>query len=188
MFLNTLGVGEWVIKSWATHNTEVTEDEKNVKPRGQRFSENSRRPLLIFFENLPKLESHYCRASTTKRYLEPVWMSKSDLYKFYKNNFCKENRVQPVSMTTFAQMFDKQNLSIYQPKKDKCDICVAFETHNLSEAEYTRHIELKKAREIEGQRVIMQRIHGRFAVRLSPKSTVTYLYYKTKLIVSYHKY
>lgn len=31
----------------------------------------------MFFNKLPKLESHYCRKSTSKRYLEPLVQSKS---------------------------------------------------------------------------------------------------------------
>lgn len=39
--------------------------------------------LNTFFDLLPKLESHYCRASTSKLYLESVWLTKTSLYNFY---------------------------------------------------------------------------------------------------------
>lgn len=33
--------------------------------------------LRSFLTELPKMESHYCRASSTKQYLEQNWVSKS---------------------------------------------------------------------------------------------------------------
>lgn len=36
-----------------------------------------------FLENLAKVESHYCRASTTKQYLEPQINPKSELHRIF---------------------------------------------------------------------------------------------------------
>ncbi|CAH1988971.1 unnamed protein product [Acanthoscelides obtectus] len=148
MFLNTLGVKEWVIKKWAKSNLEngYRKDEDNVQPNKIRDSTTApTRSLHDFFDCLPKLESHYCRASTSKLYLEPTWNSKAHLYKIYKSDYCTTHNVEPVSIATFHKEFDKKRLSLYKPKKDLCDTCVAFETGNLTEDKYNEHIAFKNA-------------------------------------------
>jgi hypothetical protein len=80
------------------------------------------------------------------------------------------------------------NLSIYTPKKDLCDVCVAHDTKNLNDEKYQEHQELKKEaraekekdKETEGIFVFTMDLQS---VLLCPKSTVSAMYYKTKLIV-----
>ncbi|CAH1966651.1 unnamed protein product [Acanthoscelides obtectus] len=190
MFLNTLGVKEWVIKKWAKSNLEngYRKDEDNVQPNKIRDSTTApTRSLHDFFDCLPKLESHYCRASTSKLYLEPTWNSKAHLYKIYKNDYCTTHNVEPVSIATFHKEFDKKRLSLYKPKKDLCDTCVAFETGNLTEYKYNEHIAFKNAART-AKTVDKESPNEVFtmdlqSVLLSPKSNTCALYYKTKLIV-----
>lgn len=40
--------------------------------------------LKEYFKKIPKMESHYCRKSTTKQYLEETYQSKQELYDHYK--------------------------------------------------------------------------------------------------------
>ncbi|KAK9722137.1 hypothetical protein QE152_g19812 [Popillia japonica] len=40
--------------------------------------------LKLFLESLPKMESHYCRSTSNKLYLQPQWQSKQQLYELYK--------------------------------------------------------------------------------------------------------
>lgn len=47
--------------------------------------------LKEFVEELPKLESHYCRKSSTKLYVEQTFKTKSELYLLYKDNWCVEH-------------------------------------------------------------------------------------------------
>ncbi|CAH1989986.1 unnamed protein product [Acanthoscelides obtectus] len=190
MFLNTLGVKEWVIKKWAKSNLEngYRKDEDNVQPNKIRDSTTApTRSLHDFFDCLPKLESHYCRASTSKLYLEPTWNSKAHLYKIYKSDYCTTHNVEPVSIATFHKEFDKKRLSLYKPKKDLCDTCVAFETGNLTEDKYNEHIAFKNAART-AKTVDKESPNEVFtmdlqSVLLSPKSNTCALYYKTKLIV-----
>lgn len=188
MFLNTLGVKEWVVKNWAKKNIANQEEEHAEDPRLYNSPVGARIKILHdFFDSLPKLESHYCRASTSKLYLEPMWNSKSKLYKLFKEDFCKNRPEKPVSIATFHKEFDKKKLSLYRPKKDLCDICVAFETGNLAEEKYQEHINLKnearaeKSKDKESPNEVFTM--DLQSVLLSPRSTVSSLYYKTKLIV-----
>ncbi|GFU46245.1 uncharacterized protein TNCV_2155761 [Trichonephila clavipes] len=89
MFLNSLCVGEWVIKEWVIHNDDDV--PKNV-PKNN-VMDKPRRQVQRFFDSLPKLESHYCRKDSSKLYFEPLWTSKSQLYNAYKDNFCPREKV-----------------------------------------------------------------------------------------------
>lgn len=188
MFLNTIGTQEWVIKKWAKIDVLKTIDRNiNSSTNSNEIPNTKLSTLHAFFESLPKLESHYCRASTSKLYLEPVWDSKAHLFKFYKNDYCKTHNEVPVSIATFHKEFDKKRLSLYKPKKDLCDTCVAFETNNLPEERYYHHIELKdearneKTKDKESATEVFTM--DLQSVLLCPKSNVSSLYYKTKLIV-----
>lgn len=143
--------------------------------------------LENFLSSLPSMESHYCRAHTNKKYLEPLWKSKQELYKFYANDWCKQENEKPLSLAKFLQTFESKNLSLFRPKKDECDICVAFRAKNVSEAEYNLHQERKEEARKEKDKdkgnednvftMDMQ------SVLLSPKSNVSLMYYKMKLAV-----
>nr|CAH7766899.1 unnamed protein product [Callosobruchus chinensis] len=36
-----------------------------------------------------------------------------------------------MSRYILSTIFDQQNVSLFQPKKDRCDICVTFEATNI---------------------------------------------------------
>nr|CAH7722702.1 unnamed protein product [Callosobruchus chinensis] len=94
--------------------------------------------FLILYQSF--LASHYCRESTSKLYLEPIWDSKAHLYKIYKTDYCQMHNEKP--------QYSIRNLirrdSPFKAKKDLCDTFVAFETENLTEDKYSNHIKLKK--------------------------------------------
>lgn len=182
MFLQTLGIGEIAVKKWIrSDGVKKTVDE--AKHRKDVDIEN----LDAFFALLPKLESHYCRANSSKLYLEPIWETKAQLFKEYQNEFCKQNKFKPLSRATFSKRFDEMNLSLHQPKKDRCDVCVAFETENLSEIQYNLHIVLKEEARTEKAKDKLSENEvftmDLQSVLLCPKSNVSSLYYKTKLAV-----
>ncbi|CAH1109362.1 unnamed protein product [Psylliodes chrysocephalus] len=126
-------------KKWAKSGLE----ENDVAVQNQQNSAIIN-GVQIFYDSLPKMESHYYRATASKLYLEPMWTSKSQLYQFYKSNFCKNQNQKAVSIATFHKQFEKINFPYtYRPKKDLCDICVSFQTGNISEDDYNEHIKFK---------------------------------------------
>nr|CAI5843645.1 unnamed protein product [Callosobruchus analis] len=171
MFLNSLGMKEsTVLNCVKLDKSQEAERRSNDKK---------------FFKLLPKLESHYCRSSSSKLYLEPMWTSINELYKFYSEHYCDENSIIPVSRTAFFEKFNKENLSIYIPKKDMCDICVAYDTRNIGQEEYDLNQEMKKeAREEKSRDKESASAAAVFtmAVLLSPRSTVSKMCYKMKLV------
>ncbi|CAH2002220.1 unnamed protein product [Acanthoscelides obtectus] len=147
MFLNTMSMKESTVLNW-TKSDKLEENEKrlNDKRKQSRSKMYGGRyeALNQFFDSLPKVESHYCRASSSKLYLEPMWASTNQLYGFYKHHHCPDRGDEPVSRTIFFKEFNKRNLSIYVPKKDLCDTCVAYDAKNLPEEEYDLHQVMKK--------------------------------------------
>ncbi|CAK1594788.1 unnamed protein product [Parnassius mnemosyne] len=181
MFLNSLGVGEWVIKKWI-----INEDDPKDAPKNNTKVE-AKNQLRKFFDSMPKLESHYCRKDSSKLYLEPIWTSKSQLYETYRKDFCVRENLEPLSITTFFNMFETLNLSLFSPKKYLCDICEFYKAGNVSDIDYKTHRDKKdEARKELAKDISMEHevlTMDLQSVLLSPRSNVSALYYKTKLIV-----
>lgn len=155
----------------------------------QRRHEELRQGVCQFLEEIPKLESHYCRSSTSKIYLEPLFDSMSSLYKEYKN-YCEPNNIKIAHRKVLETVFSEMNLSLYKPKKDQCDLCCSYEMGNLEEGVYQVHIQRKnraraekesdkeKASEDPSLKVITMDLQS---VLLCPKLNASALYYRTKL-------
>lgn len=199
MFLNTLGLKERMIFNWLNQSNGgiplVASNKKNSTRGKQKSTSKTNEDgatradhLIQFFNDIPKLPSHYCRSTSSKLYLEPIFKSKSNLYEVYKTK-CNTDSIQPVSSCYFDNKFEELNLSIYKPKKDRCDVCCSFETNNISEDEYHRHIEKKKAARLEKDSDKRLAIEGKLtvlcmdvqSVKVCPKVQASAIYYKTKL-------
>lgn len=192
MFGNTLGLKETLILSWVKEFNREPDDyqgSRKSETRRARFAEKNT-AVYQFLQSLPKMESHYCRASSTKLYLEPLWRSNAALYNFFKREYCGERNLEPPSIATFMKIFEELNLSLYMPKKDLCDVCEAYNTKNLSEDKYNLHQTLKLEARHEKEKDkstsdVTVKVYAMDlqSVLLSPKSTVSAMYYKTKLVV-----
>lgn len=92
-----------------------------------------------------------------------------------------------MSKLVFVMSSENNNISLFTPKKDACDKCTAYETGNLSLEEKEVHDKMKhEARlEKENDKLSMDKVFtmNMQSVLLCPKSNVSSLYYKTKLIV-----
>lgn len=209
MFFGTIGIGEKAMRNWKKTSTCLVDDqqEENVdevtsqenlesngvikyrkisESRKKKF-ESSNEGLDTFFKSLAKVESHYCRKNSSKLYLEPNWTSKQELYREYCR-WSEERNVTTMSIAKFLNVFEEQNLSLFKPKKDECDICVGHRTGNVSEEFYSRHIDKKKEARDEKEKDKSSDKSLVFTmdlqcVLLCPKSNVSSLYYKTKLAV-----
>lgn len=131
------------------------------------------------------MESHYCRATTQKKYLLPEWRSKRSLYDFYVSDWCKTRNVHALSICKFYQEFDVQNLGLYHPKKDQCEVCARFKVGNKSQEDYLEHQSKKEEARAEKEK---DKAEESFvftvdlqAVLMAPKSKISSLYYRTKL-------
>jgi len=82
-----------------------------------------------FIQKLPAVSSHYCRASTVKKYLPAEFQNILRLYSIYTHH-CQTNGHSVVSKYIFRNVFTKKyNLGFHLPKKDKCRICTMYENN-----------------------------------------------------------
>nr|CAH7748643.1 unnamed protein product [Callosobruchus chinensis] len=94
-----------------------------------------------------------------------------------------------MSSASFVNMMVDQNIALFAPKKDECDKCVAYKTGNLSDQDYQEHrLKKEEARQEKdadknGPDNCNVYTMDMQSVLLCPKSNVSLLYYKTKLIV-----
>lgn len=91
------------------------------------------------------------------------------------------------SKPVFVMSLENKNISLFTPKKDACDICTAYETGNLSLEKKEVHDQMKQEARLEKENdnLSMDEVFTMDlqSVLLCPKSNVSSLYYKTKLIV-----
>ena len=108
---------------------------------------------------------------------------------------CEAENQTPLSNRLLKEEFDNMNLSLFQPKKDKCDTCVMFETGNLTEDQWKEHRQKKdSARDAKSHdkdrynnerlKVISMDLQPAL---LSPCLQAFALYYKNKYCVIFTK-
>ena len=142
MFCNTLGISEKTIHNWITDATCGVPKGKatsSSKPAG-----NERRgSAKEYLQGLPNTPSHYCRSSSSKKYLEPLFASISEVYREYKN-YCTENVKTLYHKTGLSELFHDLNLALFQPRKDQCNTCCSYEAGNVDEkTTYQAHFKRK---------------------------------------------
>lgn len=190
LFLNTLSLGRRCISNWLNKPIGAKKQspqgtQRNISGKSKITKE--REALISFLDALPTMDSHYCRATTEKRYLLPEWPSKRKLYDFYVRDWCAQSDVRPLSIAKFNEMYDIKDLSLFAPKKDQCEKCASYSVGQLSEEEYILHQSKKdearteKARDKEAENIVFT--VDLQAVLMAPKSHVSSLYYRTKLQV-----
>ncbi|WAR13967.1 hypothetical protein MAR_004072 [Mya arenaria] len=193
LFLTTIGIGEHTVYGWCNNSASripSKEDKTETRKAEQhRRHDELRQGVRQFLEEIPKLESHYCRASTSKLYLEPLFETLSSLYKEYLV-YCKVKKIKEAHRQVFENVFKEMNLSLFSPKKDLCDTCCSYEAGNINEEYYNIHIQRKNTaraeKELDKERadndpslkVITMDLQS---VLLCPKLNASALYYKTKL-------
>ncbi|XP_056458619.1 uncharacterized protein LOC130392188 isoform X2 [Gadus chalcogrammus] len=184
MFLSTLGIKQWSVLKWVGRRDESPEKTARVRVRTEE-----RDFLKSFLLELPKVPSHYCRSSSSKMYLEPLFKSINHLHSQYKQA-CAANGIQALSRQVFSNTFKELNLSLFHPKKDQCDTCCAFKAGNIEAAVWEEHCVKKDEARAEKDRdkqlannttlVACMDLQG---LLLCPKLQASALYFKMKLSV-----
>jgi len=197
MFLTTLGIGEKTVYNWLNNSEngmpkDKTDNEREKSEEQKAREENIKarhQSAKDFLTSIQKVDSHYCRASSTKKYLEPLFESKNAVYQEYCSKVQEEGKT-PLYKTGFFELFDSMNLSIWKPKKDQCDKCCEYEAGNIDEEEYNNHLKKKDdAREskvVDKQRALNDKSVKVLSMDLQsllvcPKLAASALYYKMKL-------
>lgn len=189
MFLSTLGISEKRMRNWSGTNISGIPQVSPPRPK-VRVLNNANLSAKEFLEVLPKMPSHYCRASSTKMYLEPDINSKKQLYQIYKV-YCQSKQLQVGSPYQLNKVFEDNNYGLFSPKKDQCDTCCSYKVGQVTEENYKDHVAKKTAAREEKFRDKSQASEGKChvitmdveSVKLSPMLKASALYYKTKLVV-----
>lgn len=139
------------------------------------------------------MPSHYCRAKTSREYLEPILSNMTQLYRTYQENCELEGR-ECLGRKLFDKLFLKLNLSLFHPKKDRCDDCCSHKTGNITAEEYAQHV-LKKDRarkEKDTDKGIAQSgachvcTKDVESVKLAPYLQTSAIYYKNASIILHY--
>lgn len=135
MFLSTLGLKRDMVQKFIKDASDALFGVPNPRPdpikkKTRNFAwsksqDNRKNHLISYFNDMEKMDSHYCRADSKKLYLTSNFLSKAELYRHYQET-CTENSCKPASYFTFATVFDQQSLSLFVPRKDQCDICLSY--------------------------------------------------------------
>lgn len=117
MFLNTFDLKEWMVRHWVneTANNKLKDSNDIAMPSKARLPAVLKKGLEVletFLDNLPKLESHYCRSSSKRLYLEPLFQTKTDVYRLYKD-YCDTNSAKELSLVHFKKQMKIKNIYIF---------------------------------------------------------------------------
>lgn len=105
--------------------------------RGRHNNHNKLNPQLLddirkHINTIPKLESHYVRASTSKQYIGGDKTIKN-LYNDFAAQQSNSNREVGNYMAYYKIFNTEFNLGFYQPKKDQCDLCTSYHNSNVEQ-------------------------------------------------------
>jgi hypothetical protein len=119
MFQNTLQIPHRTIIYWLDKGKDGMIRSTKYSPmqertKGKNAHDKERVRLANIFDQLDKIPSHYCRKSSTKKYLWPYdFKSAQDVYTNYRK-WIEENHnnSQPLSATTFKSILKEENIEI----------------------------------------------------------------------------
>lgn len=104
-------------------------DFRGTHQHHKKFDSEIRAAIMEHINSIPKVQSHYLRASTTKEYIEGNKTIK-DLYNDFKVDREKENKPAGTYITYYKIFNNEFNMSFFQPKKDQCDLCNSYSNCN----------------------------------------------------------
>ncbi|XP_012940161.1 uncharacterized protein LOC106012278 [Aplysia californica] len=151
-FLATLSISEKfvrVVLSKITETGVVEEDKRGGRQSEQMKTreEQNRDKISRHIDRFSRVESHYCRASSSKEYLSPD-LTLSKMYDMYvKENSCNDIP----SFHTYRRVFKTKSLAFHSPKKDQCSLCNSFRKGD--EAQKNELREIYNRHEAEKQKV-----------------------------------
>lgn len=145
--------------------------------------------------SFPRMESHYCRATSKKEYLEDR-ISVKKMQRIFKNKQDQENKAS-ISYKNYLKIFKSRNLGFHVPKKDLCDFCQTYinspeDVRTARLVEYIHHraqvevlrdkMKTARADAIDDKRITVA-VFDLQKVLLTPKLYNSSYYYSRKLRV-----
>lgn len=176
-------------------------DQRGKKEPPNKTNADVLHRVKLHIERFPTMESHYCRKTTKRLYLDPR-LSITKMYNLYleeaKERERETNVKEPVvEEITYRRYFCKNyNLSFFKPKKDQCVICTNYNNATAQDEkmikDYEAHIQRKeeayRAKDSDKLRAKKDKsfLTATFdlqSVLQVPSSDVSPMYYSRKLCV-----
>ena len=115
----------------SNHGEFVGDDGRGRKPAYNKTADREIFAVKQHIESFPAIESHYCRASTSRSYLDPNLtikkMHKLFLEKCTEDDDGVYNNLKSVSEGVYRKIFcENYNLGFFKPKKDACEKCEGY--------------------------------------------------------------
>ena len=197
-YTSTLAISKAMVYSvHANKNPETMEPKRDGRGRHgnqSKISEEKRQVVIDHINSFPRIESHYCRAKTSKEYLQSD-LNIEKMYNLYVER-CLKKKHEPTKQWFYSKVFNNEfNLDFHVPKSDRCDRCelrknqekehIAVSDEEL--AEFETHILEKKAMREEkkkdkasGDKKMLVVFDLENVINL-PKAEISSFFYKRKL-------
>lgn len=172
---------------------EVRFEDRRGGHSKKRVHERDRKRIQDHIDMFPRVPSHYCRATTTKEYLEAN-LTISKMYRMYRD-MCVSNEVEPQTECIYRKILKTDfNLGFFKPKKDRCDTCEEFKVSQpqvpILKTKYDAHVadkhstrEERKTDRENTDDVVTTVCFDMEKVLVCPRSNVSNFFYKRKLNV-----
>lgn len=149
--LSTLDISEKLLRYTRDNKIDLyvsKYDKRGKQPPKIKTADDIIGNVDRFIQMLPAVPSHYCRGSSSKKYITNNFNSLEHVYRVYIED-CKLNNKPSVSYGVFKKRWNTEyNIGIHVPKKDKCTFCEGFTNNETKTAEdilnYEHHIAEKK--------------------------------------------
>lgn len=193
-FKSTLDLSYKAIKTALSKKTESGVIECDLRGKHNHhptIDPQIRQSVKDFINSIPRIESHYLRAQTTREFIASD-KSLADIYRDYKNR--REGDGLPAATSsTFNRIFNTEfNISFFVPKKDQCDLCERYKNsneegkHKLIQ-EYEEHLKEKVLARTEKENDknrtdgTIVAVYDLQAVLQIPKGQISLFFYKSRI-------
>jgi len=96
----------------------LTNDYRGKHTNHVKVPDSVKEDIRHHIRSIPRIESHYCRANTSKEFIEGG-KSIADLHRDYKSE-CEEKNILAANYVMYARIFNEEfNISFFTPKKDQ---------------------------------------------------------------------
>lgn len=109
-------------------------------PPANKIQEDAVQSVIDHIKLFPTIESHYCRSTTQRLYLDPN-LNKSKMFRAYKESPLHHPSIK---QHFYSKVFDENfNLGFHNPSKDVCDACDKYNKRKLA-GEMSAEVEEEK--------------------------------------------
>lgn len=139
-FLGILDIGEKTVTYTLNkkRNPFTSTDNRGKHVPKNKISDKDKDPIREHIRSFPKTESHYCRKSTQREYLDSS-LSIRKMYNLYIEK-CKEDHKDAQKFWFYDKIFATEfNLGFHKPKKDVCSFCAAYGKMSEKEKQENRN-------------------------------------------------